>query len=133
MRPPQPGGRMTISTRILKSAQKSIQKLFLDDNLTASIQYKLFSGSTFSDSLGFTESVYITYELTAIRTERNRYSISAPGEMGAIQGVEINFLVQELPDDYSNRDLIQHNDTNYQIERISKIAELAYKIQVIGA
>lgn len=121
------------SSSILKAANASVQSLFSDSNLTTTIQYKLFQGSTFSEPLGYSEEIYLTFTLTAIRTERKRFSIAAPGEMAAIAGVEINFLLQELPEGYSNRDLIQHNNVNHQIKKTTKIAELAYRLEVQGA
>ena len=123
---------MPISSSILKAASASIDKLFADTNLTTTVTYKHFSGSTFSESLGYTQDVYVNITLVAIRTERKRFSIGSPGEMGGIAGVEVNYLVKELPEGYSNRDIIEHNGTNHQIEKISKIADLAYKIEVVG-
>jgi hypothetical protein len=124
---------MSISTSILAATEKSIQKLFADTNLTSTIVYKLFSGSTFSETLGYTQDVYINLSLIGIRTERKRFSIASPGEIGGIAGVEVNYLIQELPEGYSNRDIIEHNGTNHQIEKIRKIADLAYRIEVQGA
>jgi hypothetical protein len=124
---------MALTTNVLSATAKSINRLFEDTNLTSTITYKLFQGSSFSDSLGYAQEVFINYSLSAIRTERKRFSLPSPGEMGGIAGVEVTFLIQELPEGYSNRDIIEHDGTNHQIERISKIADLAYKIEVQGA
>jgi len=121
-----------ITSSILKASSASIDRLFQDENLTSSVVYKLFQGSTFSESLGYTQDVYINFELFAIRTERRKFSIASAGETGGIAGVEVNYLVQELPENYSNRDILEHNGTNHQIEKISKIADIAYKIEVVG-
>ncbi len=123
---------MSISSSILKAASASIDRLFSDTNLTTTVTYKLFQGSTFSEILGYAQDVYVNYSLLAIRTERKRFSIASPGEVGGIAGVEVNYLVQELPEGYSNRDILEHDGTNHQIEKISKIADLAYKIEVVG-
>lgn len=123
---------MSISSSLLRTAYTSISRLFADTNLTTSIQYKKFCGSSFSEELGYTEEIFLSSNLVAIKVERKRFSIASLGEMGAIAGVEVNFLVQDLPEGYSNRDLIQHEGVNHQIEKISKIAELAYKIEIQG-
>ena len=123
---------MGLTSSILAATAKSIDRLFNDKNLTTTVIYKLFQGSTFNESLGFSQEVFINVSLISIRTERKRFSISAPGEMGAIAGVEINYLIQQLPEGYSNRDIIEHEGTNHQIEKISKIADLAFKIEVKG-
>jgi hypothetical protein len=124
---------MALTKNVLSATAKSINRLFEDTNLTSTITYKVFQGSSFSDSLGYAQEVFINFSLSAIRTERKRISLPSPGEIGGIAGVEINYLVQDLPEGYSNRDKIEHNGTNHQIEKISKIADLAYKIEVQGS
>ena len=114
---------MTISTSILKSAEKSIAKLFLDDNLISSITYKSFQGSTFDEPSGYNAEVFIEYSMTAIRTEKRRLGLPAPGELGGIVGTEVNYLIQadDMPDEYSTRDLLVHDTKTYGIEKITKI------------
>jgi len=124
---------MALTTNVLSATAKSINRLFEDTNLTSTITYKLFQGSSFSDSLGYAQEVFINYSLPAIHIERKRFSLPSPGEIGGISGVEINYLVQDLPEEYSNRDILEHNGTNHQIEKISEIADLAYRIEVQGA
>lgn len=121
-----------ITSSILAATQKSINRLFSDTNLTCTVTYKLFQGSTFSDSLGFSQDVYVNYSLLAIRTERQKLSLPSDGETGGIAGVEVNYLIQELPEGYSNRDIIEHNHVNHQIEKINTIADLAYRVEVEG-
>ncbi len=124
---------MTISTSILKSAEKSILKLFLDSNLTSKIIFKSFQGSTFDEPSGYNAEVFIEYSVTAIRTEKRRLGLPAPGELG-IQGTEVNYLIQadDMPDEYSTRDLLVHDTKTYGIEKITKILSLAFKIEVQG-
>ncbi len=71
---------MALTTNVLSATAKSINRLFEDKNLTSTITYKLFQGSSFSDSLGYAQEVYINYFLSAIRTERKRFSLPSPGE-----------------------------------------------------
>ena len=126
---------MTISTSILKSASKSIEKLFSDSNLISSITFKSYQGSTFDPDTGLNADLYIDFSILSIRTEKKRLILGSPGEMGGISGTEVNYLIraEDMPTEYSTRDVITHNSTNYSIEKITPILTLAFKIQVVGA
>ena len=123
---------MAISSSIFKAASASIDLLFSDSNLTVQIQYKLFSGSTFNEGLGYNQDVYINYSLVAIKTERKRISVASSGQMGGIEGTEISYLIKDLPEDYSNRDILEHDGVNHQIEKITPIADMAFRIEIKG-
>ena len=125
---------MSITSSILSATSKSIEKLFNDPALTASITYKQFVGSSFDQDSGYNIDVYIDFALTSIKTEKKRFIMGSPGEMGGISGTEVNFLIKSegMPSEPSNRDLIVHGSDTHAIEQINEIAGLLYRCEVKG-
>jgi hypothetical protein len=124
---------MSITSSILKSAEKSIQKLFEDENLLIDCTYKLFINSVFNETLGYAETTFLNYSISAIKTEKKKFILPSPGEMG-ISGSQTYFLIKQtdMPSGYSLRDVLEYENNNYEIERITPVLNLICRIEVVG-
>lgn len=124
---------MALYTQIEGPVLRILNVLMADEQLAEDLEYHLFAGQAFDDSVGYNVD---TYEVSNVRAVRLRHSLkSASVATGEVQSGDMFFLFRfaDLPATISKKDrLVDANGIEFHIRGIDKVFGLAISISVDG-
>ena len=129
---------MGIFGQIQNAVNSILPQLYTDEQLTTTVTWRKFAGSSFNEASGVNEDTYTDSTIKAIKVEKEVGSTNAgrsypPGPWSMASGdIQYLFKHESVPEGASIRDLIVEGDMTYSVKKIYPVFGLIVKVEVEG-
>ena len=129
---------MGIFGQIQNAVNSILPQLYTDEQLTTTVTWRKFAGSSFNEASGVNEDTYTDSTIKAIKVEKEVGSTNAgrsypPGPWSMASGdIQYLFKPESVPEGASIRDLIVEGDMTYSVKKIYPVFGLIVKVEVEG-